>query len=340
MSDLAADANIATLASALLSIVAAPFARALSPQGILYWPYLVSSGALALCIYVSSKKETNTINFRQAITFLFPETIYKHKSAILDFRYLFLNTLIYGVLFGPVILTSRSVARFTVSALVDLFGVPDRPFRPGWIASIAATALLVVAADLGFYISHYLRHKVPLLWEFHKVHHSAEVLHPIAAFRTHPMDLTLDAILISMATGVVIGLAAYGVGASTEPVTILGVNIFAFLSSIAGVHLRHSHIWLSYGRGLNHILVSPAMHQIHHSVELQHLNRNFGGNFTLWDWIFGTLYVPAGREKITVGLTGEEHREYDSVLRLYLLPVKKATRLWLRSSPRKIARVA
>jgi sterol desaturase/sphingolipid hydroxylase (fatty acid hydroxylase superfamily) len=340
VSDLGGGASAAPLASEVLTTVVAPFARAVSPQGALYWLYLATSGALALGVYVYANRGAKALGVRQAIDFVFPKAIYSHKSAQLDFRYLLLNTLLYGVLFSPIVLASGFVAKSTIGALVGLFGVPDQPLLTGWTASIAATALLVVVADLGFYVSHYLQHKVPLLWEFHKVHHSAEVLHPVAGFRAHPVDQTLDAVLIGSATGLVIGLAAYAVGGQVGPVTILGANVFAFLSGIAGVHLRHSHIWLSYGRRLNHILVSPAMHQIHHSVEPRHLNKNLGGMFTVWDWMMGTLYIPVGREQFSLGLTGGEHREYDSLLRLYVLPLKKATRLSLRRPSSKMAPIA
>jgi sterol desaturase/sphingolipid hydroxylase (fatty acid hydroxylase superfamily) len=73
----------------------------------------------------------------------------------------------------------------------------------------------------------------------------------------------------------------------------------------AYVHLQHSHLWISF-RGLTgRIFISPAHHQVHHSTDPRHFNRNFGSCLALWDWMFGTLYVPAQkREKLTFGVTG------------------------------------
>ena len=72
--------------------------------------------------------------------------------------------------------------------------------------------------------------------------------------------------------------------------------------------------------------MSPAQHQIHHSADPRHYDRNMGLVFAFWDWLAGTLYVPEGREEVRFGLADGEHREYDSVGRLYGLPFVKAAR--------------
>ena len=56
-----------------------------------------------------------------------------------------------------------------------------------------------------------------------------------------------------------------------------------------GANLRHSHVPLSYGRRLEQVLISPLQHQIHHSIAIEHQNRNFGSKFAIWDRMFGTL---------------------------------------------------
>jgi len=73
----------------------------------------------------------------------------------------------------------------------------------------------------------------------------------------------------------------------------------------AYVHLQHSHMWIAF-RGLaGRIFISPAHHQVHHSENPKHFNKNFGSCLALWDWMFGTLYVPAKkREKLTFGVAG------------------------------------
>jgi sterol desaturase/sphingolipid hydroxylase (fatty acid hydroxylase superfamily) len=305
-----------------LEMLAAPYSRLLSPQGNLFWLYLLSSTAIAVGVYLAENPDPKPRSLRRGLAFIFPVSIYRHRSAILDFKYFAFNTLVYGLFIAPVLLTSQTVAKLTISAMVSAFGVPDEPLVTGALAAVGSTVLLVIAADLGFFISHYLQHKVPVLWAFHAVHHSAEVLHPLTGFRSHPVDQALDALLIAMATGISVGVAGYFVGVSTGPVTVLGVNMFAFLTGVAGTHLRHSHVWLSYGRWPSHLFVSPAMHQIHHSAEPGHLDRNLGGVFAIWDWMAGTLHVPEGRERITLGLRNAEQYKYRSVADLYLLPLR------------------
>lgn len=317
------------MSDSLLEVILAPIERLVTPLASLYWLYLVSSSAIAAILFLIARGDRRRPTLRSALAYMFPSTIYLHPSAILDFKYFAFNTFFRGILIAPLLLTSQTVARSIVVVLVEVFGVPDAPFASGVAATVAATILLVAAADLGFYASHYLQHKVPVLWEFHKVHHSAEVLHPFSAFRAHPVDQFLDDTLMTLMTGVMIGLLAYGLGTSTGPVMILGVNALAFSFSVAGTHLRHSHIWLSFGRRLNHIVVSPAMHQIHHSYAARHINRNLGGMFTIWDWLMGTLYVPSTREQLTYGLTPGEGGDYSSVARLYLVPLQKVGKLWL-----------
>ena len=70
--------------------------------------------------------------------------------------------------------------------------------------------------------------------------------------------------------------------------------------------LRHSHIPIRYGRALEHILISPMQHQVHHSSDPRHHDKNFGEIFAFWDWMFGTLYVPEPDEDLVFGIADSE----------------------------------
>ena len=107
----------------------------------------------------------------------------------------------------------------------------------------------VVAFDLGYWISHWLLHKSSLLWEFHKIHHSAEVLNPFTAFRSHPVEDLLSFNLISLATGTSYGVLVYVFGAAAQEFTLLQMNIVMLVFFLTIFHLRHSHVWLPV-RGL------------------------------------------------------------------------------------------
>ncbi|MGB8043961.1 MAG: sterol desaturase family protein, partial [Pseudolabrys sp.] len=79
-------------------------------------------------------------------------------------------------------------------------------------------------------------------------------------------------------------------------------NIILVLFIHAYVHLQHSHMWISFRGVLGRVFVSPAHHQVHHSSNPKHFNKNFGSCLALWDWMFGTLYVPQKtRELLTFG---------------------------------------
>ena len=68
---------------------------------------------------------------------------------------------------------------------------------------------------------------------------------------------------------------------------------------------QHSHVRTTLGP-LNYIFPSGEMHQIHHSAELKHRDKNFGNGSALFDWIFGTIYIPKPDEVIRLGLSEDE----------------------------------
>ena len=100
----------------------------------------------------------------------------------------------------------------------------------------------------------------------------------------------------------------------------MGMNVIAFVYYFMGYALRHSHFWISYGPVLSHVFISPAQHQIHHSADKKHWDKNFGGTFALWDWLFGTLYIPRKKEDLTFGIGRESEWEFPSVWSLYAKP--------------------
>jgi sterol desaturase/sphingolipid hydroxylase (fatty acid hydroxylase superfamily) len=305
------------------------FANVAAPESDLYWLYLVSATGLVFIIYWLRRYGHEDVSFRGFLAFCFPKRIYAHPSAQLDFKYLAINTVLYGAFIAPLLLTSTAAAYGTVAILVALFGMPETPLLTGGVwANLGVTVAAVVVADIGFFVAHNLQHRIPLLWEFHKVHHAAEVLHPVALYRRHPVDTALDVTLMGAGAGAVLGFSAYIFGESVEGVNILGTNAVLFLFHFAGANLRHSHVRLSYGPFLDRILISPTLHQTHHGCAPQHVDKNFGGILSIWDWLAGTLYIPRDDEELTLGLPNGEHRDYNSVVGLYLLPfAKNAQRL-------------
>ncbi len=75
---------------------------------------------------------------------------------------------------------------------------------------------------------------------------------------------------------------------------------------------------------MSRLFISPAQHQIHHSTDPKHWNKNFGYIFAFWDLFSKTLYVPEHRETLEFGVPGSNAADFSTVPRMYLLPFKKA----------------
>ena len=153
--------------------------------------------------------------------------------------------------------------------------------------------MLFLSYELGYWFNHWLSHKVPLLWEFHKVHHTAEVLTPLTNFRVHPVYMWVFPNILALSAAIANGLGNYMFGNTEYQFALNDTNIILVVFIHAYVHLQHSHMWISFRGLLGRIFVPPAHHQVHHSADPKHFNKNFGSCLALWDWMFGTLYVPA-----------------------------------------------
>lgn len=187
--------------------------------------------------------------------------------------------------------------------LQPIFGAPVPGVRLDTPAAMAFAALVAfMFGDFSLYWTHRLFHRFGFLWRAHRMHHAPEILTPITAFRFWPQEQVVHIGFAGFMNGFGVGLVATMLGASVSPLTLLGVNVFSLAWNLAFSHLRHSHVAMPFPRWLSYVLVSPHMHQVHHSVEERHHDRNFATVFALWDWMFGTLYLPDPRERFRFGL--------------------------------------
>jgi len=170
----------------------------------------------------------------------------------------------------------------------------------------AYTVVHTFLDDLAVYWIHRLQHRMPLLWSFHQIHHSATTLTPFTQLRIHPIELVVNNLRGGLVFGAVSGFFVYLTGGHISPLSFLGVNVFAFLFFTFGANLRHSPVGLKYWRPIEHVFISPKQHQIHHSTSPQHHDRNFGSKFALWDWAFGTLYTSENTEQLNFGLADND----------------------------------
>lgn len=323
--------------SALWDVIVHPLRYPVLPEQRIYWVYLASALILAGAIYLFGHARHGRYGGRGLVRFWFPKHIYAHRSARVDYKFFLLNRILFPVFFAPLIVGTVAVSDSTVALLERVTGSPGPGWAPGLPSHLLLTLAFVVTLDAALFIAHYLQHKVPLLWEFHKVHHSAEVLTPITVYRMHPMDDLFSGTLVALFVGVVWGVFSHLHAEGIGVLTVLHVNALLFVYYVAGYNLRHSHVWLSYPRVLSHVFVSPAQHQIHHSRNPRHFDKNLGFIFAFWDYLAGTLYVPRQYEQLDYGLYRDEHREFDTVWRLYALPVRKAA-AWLLTRRNRLTR--
>ena len=234
---------------------------------------------------------------------LFPRRILFHRSTGADIGWLLFNCFVYGAIFGLAGLSYQFLTNGVIRALTAAFGPVAPSAWPEFAQRATVTAILFFAYEFGYWLDHYLKHRIPALWEVHKVHHTAEVLTPLTTFRMHPLDTLVFGHVLAMTAALANGVAAYAFGDTTYQYALSGTNILLVLFIHAYVHLQHSHIWIAFRGLLGRIFVSPAHHQIHHSTNPIHFNKNLGSCLAIFDWMFGTLHIPAkSPERLTYGV--------------------------------------
>ncbi len=309
------------------SSIAAPFFYVLMPNQRIFMLYLLSALVLAFAVYFVRRRRSTAASDKGFWSYVLPKSVYWHPSARVDYRYFIINRIAHALILAPVIAVSIVGAKSVAALATLLFGEMSAPLLPVTpLTTALVTLAAILAFDFGLYVTHYLQHKVPSLWEFHKVHHSAEVLTPITVYRMHPVDDLFSATTAGSLIGIVHGVFGYLTAGGAEEYRLFGMNVLLAVFYVAGYNLRHSHVWLPLKGVWGRLFISPAHHQIHHSDAERHYDRNFGFIFGIWDWAFGSLYVPEKYEKLSFGLSEGEHREYDGVWRLYALPFVKVLR--------------
>lgn len=267
------------------------------------------------------------VRVRTIVRALFPRRILLDASHFADFRYFLFNAFIYGIIFGWAILSFRFVSNTVIDLLVAVFGVVKPTSLPELVSRSAITIAVFLAYEFGYWIDHYLSHRVPVLWEFHKVHHTANVLTPLTAWRVHPFDTLKFYNILAITTAVANGAASYAFGKTVYQYGITDTNLILVLFVHAYVHLQHTHLWISFRGVLGCVFLSPAHHQVHHSSNPIHFDKNLGSCLAVWDWLFGTLYIPRKEpEKLSFGVEAE-NRDVHTAVGGLITPIVRAASL-------------
>lgn len=254
------------------------------------------------------------------LRWLLPKDVIFHPSAVTDYLYFVINRLLRAFIYLQVFLLVPVFSAIAYQSLTNGFGVPAWDLAPSIWWSVLVTLVMALVLDAALWFMHWLFHVVPELWEFHKVHHSAEVLTPLTAARMHPVEEILDSVVASAAMGIAYAVMAYLLGPATVELTLFELNVIVATFYVAAFNLRHSHVFLRYPGWLQHLFVSPAQHQIHHSRAPEHWNRNMGFIFAVWDWAAGTLVSPRRHMDLEFGLGTHEDGTWRGLRTLYLRP--------------------
>ncbi len=214
-----------------------------------------------------------------------------------------LNTVVLRLVFP---LAAVGLAAFCAE---NGWGLLNHFQAPFWLA----VPLAVIAMDFVIWLQHVMVHAVPALWRLHRVHHADLDYDVTTGTRFHPLEIVLS-MLIKFATIVVLG----------PPV--LAVVIFEVLLNATSM-FNHGNIRLPLGvdRVLRWFVVTPDMHRVHHSIEDDETNSNFGFNLPWWDRLFGTYrdQPRAGHLGMTIGIRDFTNpREVDRLDGMLLLPFR------------------
>ena len=309
----------------LTVIINSPIRVVTDPQSPMSPPFIVCAMLTAVAVSIFGRPGRRR-SLTGALKSTFPRKILLHPSAILDYKYFVVGTMLRTIMAVVFFVSSGAISTVVFDALSKLG--TGSAIVPNTLATAVVTVTYILALDLGYWIGHRLSHDVPVLWEFHKAHHAAEVLTPATSIRSHPIDDVVQGNCIAIVTGLTHGVTSWVFGPAAQPLSLFGINILLFAYYVTFFHLRHSHVWLPVRGWLAYVIQSPAHHQIHHSDAPRHMGKNLGFCLSIWDWAFGTLYIPSRKEALNFGI-GEESKEYLGLRSLLVKPfVNVAALIW------------
>jgi Fe(3+) dicitrate transport protein len=241
--------------------------------------------------------------------------LWRHPSSLLDLQLLIARRLLSIIGVIPVLGGAWWLATRISTTLDGLFGIPTLHAGP-WVG-VAYTLVLFLFWDLSRFIVHLALHKVPWLWSFHQIHHSAEVLTPLTFHRTHPIESLVYSLRGVLTTGSVAGVAFWLYRGTAVEITLLGVHSVGLILNALTGNLRHSHLWIRFPAAMERWLISPAQHQMHHALAAAHHNANLGTWLACWDRMAGTLQIAPATPVTAIGLQQPNHNPHQLLSALF-----------------------
>ena len=240
-----------------------------------YWPWLLAASVAFLVLErLRPARATQRVLRRQFGNDLFYAAFNGHVFALLT-----------GAWTGAVAAWTRTA----LGPVLPFAGEDAALARLPWIAQFL---VYFVLSDLLQWCVHNLLHRVPWLWQFHKVHHSVHEMDWAANFRFHWMELVVYRSLLYVPLALLGG----------DPSPLFAVAVFGTFWG----HFNHANVDVGIGP-LGYVFNSPRMHMWHHDASDEGgVSKNYGIVLSLWDWIFGTAYWPRDRGPARIGYPSDE----------------------------------
>jgi sterol desaturase/sphingolipid hydroxylase (fatty acid hydroxylase superfamily) len=209
-------------------------------------------------------------------------------------------TLFVSALLGSVLLPLMS------SLEVNRVGLLHFVAAPVWLQIVSG----FLALDFADYVFHRMSHEVRWLWLLHSVHHSDPDVDVTTNLRVHPLHAFFTVLTKLVA------LAAFGFP--------LWVWMLRELIALPIVQLQHAAVRIPHRieRWLAYLIITPAVHRVHHSISATDNNRNFGGVVPWWDWVFGTYRDPEHADSHELGLSALREPGWQTVWGMCATPYR------------------
>lgn len=222
------------------------------------------------------------------------------KDFWLDTFYMFFNFFLLNMV---ILIAMSNVTTQLFNDFLSLFNLQLTSlqlFDLSMLPKALALFIFFIVSDFVQWNTHRLLHRYEFFWNFHKVHHSVKQMGFAAHLRYHWMEPVVYKTLLYVPVAIIGGF------------TIQDVFIVHFISITIG-HLNHANLGWDYGI-LKYILNNPKMHIWHHSKEMPRKSgANYGISLSLWDYVFGTNYIPKSGRDIELGFENDEKFPTDFV---------------------------
>jgi len=302
----------------ILEVLEQPLKLLTDPSSRTWWPAILGA------VLISATYEIINVHGKKLTTVYreFMLRLFLHPSSLVDLKLIIVRAIVKVVCIASIPFSAKLIAVKVVGLAYTVYGQP--PFiltDPSLVIPYSFCFLLI--SDFSRYLLHRFMHSTSILWRFHQLHHSAEVLTPFSLYRTHPVEQMLQWIRSLLVIGITAGGFAWLSMGKASIWTLYGVPGVMIIFTVLGANLRHSHAWIQYPDWLEYVLISPAQHQQHHSVESEKQRSNYGSVLSIWDLIARSLKRSKEGKPKAFGLL-EEHRNHEprSVISALLDPFK------------------